>query len=89
VIDSGAYEELDRGFQGDIPNSVVCACPKTYTASGLVAGSAEFPGPYEETGWGLAAIPILSIAWSVWLRAMGGCGADRMIILPKEADGRA
>ena len=25
--------------------------PKTYTAAGLVAGSAEFLGPYEETGW--------------------------------------
>ena len=41
--------------------------PKTYTAAGLVAGSAEFLGPYEETEWGLAgaAIPILYIAWSV------------------------
>jgi hypothetical protein len=40
---------------------------------GLVIGSAEFLGPNEERGWGLAgaAIPILYIAWSVWLLAMG------------------
>ena len=48
----------------------MCAC-QTYTATGLVAGSAEFLGPYEETGWVLAAIPILYIAWSIWLLAMG------------------
>jgi hypothetical protein len=41
--------------------------------SGLVIGSAEFLGPNEERGWSLAgaAIPILYIAWSVWLLAMG------------------
>jgi hypothetical protein len=40
---------------------------------GLVVGSAEFLGPYEETGWSLAeaVIPILYVAWSVWLLAMG------------------
>lgn len=47
--------------------------PGVLIGAGLVAGSAEFLGPYEETGWGLAgaAIPILYIAWSVWLLAMG------------------
>jgi hypothetical protein len=40
---------------------------------GLMLGSAEFLGPNEEHGWSLAgaAIPILYIAWSVWLLAMG------------------
>jgi hypothetical protein len=41
--------------------------------AGLIAGSAEFLGPNEEHGWGLAgaAIPLLYIAWSLWLLAMG------------------
>jgi uncharacterized protein DUF4386 len=40
---------------------------------GLAVGSAEFLGPNEEHGWSLAgaAIPVLYIAWSVWLLAMG------------------
>lgn len=40
---------------------------------GLIVGSAEFLGPNEEHGWTLAgaAIPILYIAWSLWLLAMG------------------
>jgi hypothetical protein len=40
---------------------------------GLAIGSAEFLGPNEERGWSLAgtAIPILYIAWSLWLLAMG------------------
>ena len=40
---------------------------------GLVVGSAEFLGPCEEKGWELAgaAIPVLYIAWSIWLLAMG------------------
>jgi hypothetical protein len=40
---------------------------------GLGVGSAEFLGPNEERGWNLAgaAIPILYIAWSIWLLAMG------------------
>ena len=40
---------------------------------GLVLGSAEFLGPNEERGWALAdtAIPILYVAWSLWLLAMG------------------
>jgi hypothetical protein len=40
---------------------------------GLAAGSAESLGPTEERGWGLAgaAIPLLYIAWSKWLLAMG------------------
>jgi hypothetical protein len=41
--------------------------------AGLAVGSAEFLGPNEERGWGLAGagIPVLYIAWSVWLLAMG------------------
>ena len=40
---------------------------------GLVVGSAEFLGPNEERGWSLAgaAIPVLYVAWSLWLLAMG------------------
>ncbi len=40
---------------------------------GLAVGSAEFLGPNEEQGWTLAAaaIPVLYIAWSVWLLAIG------------------
>jgi Domain of unknown function (DUF4386) len=41
--------------------------------AGLAVGSAEFLGPNEERGWSLAgtSIPILYIAWSIWLLAMG------------------
>ena len=41
--------------------------------AGLVLGSAEFLGPNKKRGWALAdaAIPILYIAWSLWLLAMG------------------
>jgi hypothetical protein len=41
--------------------------------AGLIIGSAEFLGRDEEDGWALAgtAIPILYIAWSLWLLAMG------------------
>ncbi len=47
--------------------------PGVVIGAGLVAGSAEFLGPNVERGWSLAgaAIPILYIAWSVWLLAMG------------------
>lgn len=47
--------------------------PGVVIGAGLVIGSAEFLGPNEERGWGLAgtAIPVLYIAWSVWLLAMG------------------
>jgi hypothetical protein len=40
---------------------------------GLIVGSAEFLGRDEESGWALAsaAIPILYVAWSLWLLAMG------------------
>jgi hypothetical protein len=40
---------------------------------GLAVGSAEFLGPNEERGWNLAgaAIPVLYIAWSIWLLAIG------------------
>jgi hypothetical protein len=41
--------------------------------AGLIVGSAEFLGPNEEHGWNVAgaAIPVLYIAWSIWLLAMG------------------
>lgn len=47
--------------------------PGVVIGAGLVVGSAEFLGPNEERGWSLggAAIPVLYIAWSVWLLAMG------------------
>jgi hypothetical protein len=47
--------------------------PGVVIGAGLVVGSAEFLGPNEERGWSLAgaAIPILYIAWSLWLLAMG------------------
>ena len=47
--------------------------PGVVIGVGLVIGSAEFLGPNEERGWGLAgaAIPILYVAWSIWLLAMG------------------
>jgi hypothetical protein len=45
----------------------------TVVGIGLIVGSAEFLGRNEEHGWSLAgaAIPILYIAWSLWLLAMG------------------
>ena len=47
--------------------------PGIVVGAGLLAGSAEFLGPNEERGWKLAgaAIPILYIAWSLWLLGMG------------------
>jgi hypothetical protein len=41
--------------------------------AGLTLASAEFLGPNEEDGWPLAgaAIPILYVAWSLWLLTMG------------------
>lgn len=47
--------------------------PGVVIGAGLAVGSAEFLGPNEERGWRLAgaAIPILYIAWSVWLLAIG------------------
>ena len=47
--------------------------PGIVIGAGLAVGSAEFLGPNEERGWALAgaAIPVLYIAWSVWLLAMG------------------
>ena len=41
--------------------------------AGLAVGSAEFLGSNEERGWSLAgaAIPVLYIAWSLWLLALG------------------
>ena len=47
--------------------------PGIVIGAGLIVGSAEFLGPNEERGWDLAgaSIPILYIAWSLWLLAMG------------------
>jgi hypothetical protein len=47
--------------------------PGVVIGAGMVVGSAEFLGPNEERGWSLAgaAIPVIYIAWSVWLLAMG------------------
>lgn len=47
--------------------------PGVVIGAGLAVGSAEFLGPNEERGWDLAgaAIPLLYVAWSVWLLAMG------------------
>jgi hypothetical protein len=41
--------------------------PGVVIGAGLAVGSAEFLGPNEESGWGLAAaaIPLLYIAWSL------------------------
>lgn len=47
--------------------------PGVVIGAGLVIGSAEFLGPNEEHGWDLAgaAIPVLYIAWSIWLLLTG------------------
>jgi len=47
--------------------------PGVVIGAGLAIGSAEFLGPNEERGWKLAgaAIPILYIAWSIWLLVLG------------------
>ena len=47
--------------------------PGVVIGVGLMIGSAEYLGPNEERGWGLAgaAIPVLYVAWSIWLLAMG------------------
>jgi hypothetical protein len=47
--------------------------PGIVIGAGLAVGSAEFLGPNEERGWNLAAaaIPVLYIAWSAWLLAIG------------------
>jgi hypothetical protein len=41
--------------------------------AGLAIGSAEFLGPNEQRGWRLAgsAVPLLYVAWSLWLLAVG------------------
>lgn len=40
---------------------------------GMMVASAEFLGPNEERGWRLAgtAVPVLFVAWSIWLFAAG------------------
>ena len=47
--------------------------PGIIIGAGLAVGSAEFLGPNEIRGWDLAgaAIPILYIAWSIWLLGLG------------------
>jgi hypothetical protein len=47
--------------------------PGMLIGAGVAVGSAEFLGPNEERGWALAgaAIPILYIAWSIWLLGLG------------------
>ena len=47
--------------------------PGVVIGAGLAVGAAEFLGPNEERGWDLAGvmIPILYVAWSLWLLAMG------------------
>ena len=47
--------------------------PGVVIGAGLLVGSAEFLGSNEERGWSLAgaAIPVLYIAWSLWLLASG------------------
>ena len=47
--------------------------PGIIIGAGLVVGSGEFLGPNEERGSRLAgaSIPVLYIAWSIWLLAMG------------------
>ena len=47
--------------------------PGIVIGAGLAVGSAEFLGPNEERGWALAdaTIPILYVAWSLWLLGLG------------------
>jgi hypothetical protein len=47
--------------------------PGIVIGAGLMIGSAEFLGPNEERGWVLAGatIPVLYVAWSLWLVGMG------------------
>jgi hypothetical protein len=47
--------------------------PGILIGAGLIIASAEFLGPNEEHGWGVAgrAVPVLYVAWSVWLVALG------------------
>ena len=39
----------------------------------LVVGSLEFVGPFEESGWNVAAmiVPLAYIGWSLWLIVIG------------------
>lgn len=47
--------------------------PGIVVGAGIAICSGEFLGPNEERGWALAgaAIPLLYVAWSLWLLAMG------------------
>jgi len=58
-------------IQGTLPSWL--GWPGIVVGVGLIVGSTEFLGPNEERGWAPAgaAIPVLYVAWSVWLLAMG------------------
>ena len=47
--------------------------PGMLIGAGLAVSSAEFLGANEERGWSPAAsaIPVLYIAWSIWLVGLG------------------
>jgi hypothetical protein len=47
--------------------------PGVVIGAGLMVCSAEFLGPNEERGWRAAgaAIPVLYVAWSIWLLGLG------------------
>jgi hypothetical protein len=47
--------------------------PGIVIGAGLMVASAEFLGPHEQEGWAPIgkAVPVLYIAWSVWLLTMG------------------
>jgi Domain of unknown function (DUF4386) len=53
--------------------SVWLGWPGLIIGVGIAVGFAELLGPNEERGWALAgaAIPVLYVAWSVWLLVMG------------------
>jgi hypothetical protein len=66
-------EHADPGGEPSGADPTRLGWPGIVIGAGLMVGSAEFLGPNEERGWSLAgaAIPILYIAWSLWLLAMG------------------
>ncbi len=59
--------------QGSVLLPAWLGWPGMVIGAGLAVGSAEFLGPNEERGWRLAgaAIPVLYIAWSIWLLGLG------------------
>lgn len=58
---------------GTPPISAWLGWPGVVIGAGLALGSAEFLGPNELGGWAMAgaAVPVLYVAWSIWLLAMG------------------